>query len=139
LLVIPIEESLLYVRPLYLGSSTKRIPELKRVIVSYGNQIVMAETLTRALVEIFGSSIASSFEPDQMASTATSIVETSTGAPGAPAAPPLALNLTLTQLADELSVAIERQDKALKEGDWAKFGEEQRKIREIVARMKTVK
>ncbi|TAK18344.1 MAG: UPF0182 family protein, partial [Acidobacteria bacterium] len=37
LLVIPIEESLLYVRPLYLGSSTRRIPELKRVIVAYGN------------------------------------------------------------------------------------------------------
>ncbi len=139
LLVIPIEESLLYVRPLYLGSSTKRIPQLKRVIVSYGNQIVMAETLTRALVQIFGSSIASSFEPDQLDSTMTSVVETSTGAPGTPAASPLASNLTLAQLADELSTAIERQDRALTDGDWARFGDEQRKIREIVTRMKTIK
>jgi uncharacterized membrane protein (UPF0182 family) len=139
LLVIPIEESLLYVRPLYLGSSTRRIPELKRVIVSYGNQIVMAETLTRALVEIFGSSIASSFEPDQLESTTTSVVETPAAAPGAAPAPPLASNLSLVQLAGELSAAVERQDKALRDGDWAKFGEEQRKIREIVARMRTVK
>ena len=45
LLVIPIEESLLYVRPLYLRSAGGRIPELKRVIVAHQNQIVMEETL----------------------------------------------------------------------------------------------
>lgn len=139
LLVIPIEESLLYVRPLYLGSSTKRIPELKRVIVAYGNQIVMAETLTKALIEVFGPSIAASLEPDRLGSAATSIVEATSAMPGVVAGPPLAANLTLAQLAEELSAAIEREDKALKEGDWAKFGEEQKKIREIVARMKSVK
>ena len=51
LLVIPIEESLLYVRPLYLRSAEGRIPELKRVIVAYQSQIVMAETLVEALGE----------------------------------------------------------------------------------------
>jgi hypothetical protein len=45
LLVIPIKESLLYVRPLYLKASDGKIPELKRVIVAYQNQIVMADTL----------------------------------------------------------------------------------------------
>jgi uncharacterized membrane protein (UPF0182 family) len=139
LLVIPIEESLLYVRPLYLGSSTKRIPELKRVIVSYGNQIVMAETLTKALVEIFGTSIAPAFEPDRLEPDATSVVESTSAMPGAAAGPPLAANLTLSQLAGELSAAIDRQDRALSEGDWAQFGEEHKKIREIVERMKTVK
>jgi len=139
LLVIPIEESLLYVRPLYLGSSTKRIPELKRVIVAYGNQIVMAETLTKALIEIFGTSIASALESDRLESTATSIVEATSAMPGVEAAPALGVNLTFAQLAVELSAAIERQDKALKEGDWAAFGEEQKKIHEIAARMKTIK
>src|SRR5690606_32748367 len=52
LLVIPIEESLLYVRPLYLRSAGGRIPELKRVIVAYQEQIVMEETLTQGLVRI---------------------------------------------------------------------------------------
>ena len=49
LLVIPIEESLLYIRPLYLRAAGGRIPELKRVIVAYQNQIVMEETLDAAL------------------------------------------------------------------------------------------
>src|SRR5215831_17559687 len=49
LLVIPIEESLLYVRPLYLRGQGGRIPELKRVIVAYQNAIVMDETLEGAL------------------------------------------------------------------------------------------
>ena len=59
LLVIPVDESLLYVRPLYLRSPEGRIPELKRVIVAYQSQIVMAETLNQALMQIFGRSIAS--------------------------------------------------------------------------------
>ena len=53
LLVIPIEESLIYIRPLYLRSAGGRIPELKRVIVAHQNQIVMEETLERALDRLF--------------------------------------------------------------------------------------
>ena len=54
LLVIPVEEALLYVRPLYLRASGGKIPELNRVIVAYRDQIVMAETLDAALDGIFG-------------------------------------------------------------------------------------
>ena len=53
LLVIPIEESLIYIRPLYLKAAGGQIPELKRVIVAYQNNIVMAETLDAALERIF--------------------------------------------------------------------------------------
>ena len=53
LLVIPIEESLIYIRPLYLRAEGGRIPELKRVIVAYQNQIVMEETLDAALARLF--------------------------------------------------------------------------------------
>ena len=45
LLAIPVEESLLYVQPLYLAAEKGSIPELKRVIVAHGNQIAMGETL----------------------------------------------------------------------------------------------
>ena len=55
LLVIPIEESLIYIRPLYLRSAGGRIPELKRVIVAHQNQIVMEETLEEALDRLFPS------------------------------------------------------------------------------------
>ena len=55
LLVIPIEESLLYVRPLYLRSVGGRIPELKRVVVAHQNQIVMEATLEEVLERLFPS------------------------------------------------------------------------------------
>ncbi len=45
LLVIPIEQSLLYVQPIYLQAEGGKIPELKRVVVAYQNQVVMRETL----------------------------------------------------------------------------------------------
>ena len=53
LLVIPIEESLIYIRPLYLKAAGGQIPELKRVIVAYQNNIVMEDNLTAALERIF--------------------------------------------------------------------------------------
>ena len=53
LLVIPIEESLVYVRPLYLKADTGKIPELKRVIVGYEDNIAMERTLDEALKKIF--------------------------------------------------------------------------------------
>ncbi|MDP6657203.1 MAG: UPF0182 family protein [Nitrospinaceae bacterium] len=56
MLVIPIEESLIYVRPLYLKADAGKIPELKRVIVGYEDRIAMESTLEKALAEIFGES-----------------------------------------------------------------------------------
>ncbi|BAZ39124.1 hypothetical protein NIES4101_50760 [Calothrix sp. NIES-4101] len=53
LLVIPIEQSLLYVEPLYLEAEQNSVPTLVRVIVVYQNRIVMAETLEQALAAIF--------------------------------------------------------------------------------------
>jgi len=55
LLVIPIEESLIYVQPLYLQAKDDSIPELKRVIVAYKDDIAMAPTLDSALDELFGA------------------------------------------------------------------------------------
>ena len=53
LLVIPIEESLLYVEPLYLEAEQNRLPILARVIVAYQNRIAMSETLDQSLQAIF--------------------------------------------------------------------------------------
>ncbi len=53
LLVIPIEESLLYVEPLYLEAEQNSLPTLVRVIVAYENRIVMADSLDKALAAIF--------------------------------------------------------------------------------------
>jgi len=54
LLIIPIEDSLLYVQPLYLVATDKGgLPELRRVIVAYGNEVVMEETLEAAIQRLF--------------------------------------------------------------------------------------
>ena len=55
MLAIPIEKSLLYVQPLYLAAEKGSLPELKRVIVSMGNQIAMEESLEASLAQLFGT------------------------------------------------------------------------------------
>ena len=54
LLVIPIERSLVYVAPLYIAAEKGQLPELKRVIVGFGERIAMEETLDGALARVFG-------------------------------------------------------------------------------------
>src|SRR4030095_6598251 len=66
LMVIPIEESLIYVRPLYLRGSGGRIPELRRVVVIYQNQIVMEETLEAALARLFGGAAPAPRAPEDI-------------------------------------------------------------------------
>ncbi|MGD1914296.1 MAG: UPF0182 family protein [Rivularia sp. (in: cyanobacteria)] len=58
LLVIPIEQSLLYVEPLYIEAEENSLPTLVRVIVAYDNQIVMKNTLEDALQAIFNAPVA---------------------------------------------------------------------------------
>ncbi|NEQ53433.1 MAG: COG1615 family transporter [Leptolyngbya sp. SIO3F4] len=70
LLVIPIEDSLLYVEPLYLEAEQNRLPILARVIVAYQNRIAMGETLEQSLKAIFnpkqsnGPTILRDLEPE---------------------------------------------------------------------------
>src|SRR5439155_20303424 len=57
LLVIPIEESLIYVQPLYLRAEGGRIPEMKRVVVAHQNRVVMEETRDAGLARLFGGAV----------------------------------------------------------------------------------
>ncbi|MFW5896590.1 MAG: UPF0182 family protein, partial [Bacillota bacterium] len=54
LLVIPIEDSLLYVEPVYLEATDTAVPELRRIIVAHGNRLAMGRTLDEALEILFG-------------------------------------------------------------------------------------
>jgi uncharacterized protein len=56
LLVIPINDSILYIEPLYIQAETGQLPELKRILVSDGVRVVMEETLAEALEALFGKS-----------------------------------------------------------------------------------
>ena len=125
LLVIPIEESLLYIRPLYLRAAGGRIPELKRVIVGYQNQIVMEETLDEALGRLFprGGRIDTPPAPPVEAAGA----RTTTPQPA-----PTAEVAALTTQAREI---YDRAMKAQREGNWALYGEEIKRLGDVLAEL----
>ncbi len=100
LLVIPIGNSLLYVEPLYLQAETGQLPELKRVIVASGEQVLMADTLDEALASIGGAPVVMVEEEP---------VEEVVGA----------RDLALSALEH-----YERAQEYLREGDWAGYGAE---------------
>ena len=126
LLVIPIEEALLYVRPLYLRASGGRIPELNRVIVAYKDRIVMAETLETALSLIFGEG-----EETQRPPAASS----SAGASGEPRpAPGQERSPMNPALLEQARTHYDNAMKAQRDGDWARYGEEIRRLGELLQR-----
>ena len=128
LMVIPIEESLIYVRPLYLRAQGGRIPELTRVIVSYEERIVMEPTLEAAVARLFGgASPPSGAVPD---ATRTGPAPASGEAPAPPPVPPT------VDLAAEARAHYDRAIAAQRAGDWAKYGEELRLLGEVLAKMK---
>jgi uncharacterized membrane protein (UPF0182 family) len=141
LMVIPIEESLLYVRPLYLRAQAGRIPELTRVIVAYQNTIVMERTLDAALARLFGGPLAASAASDtapRAPGTAPGAQEPS-GAPEnrtAPSAPPQPGAPGAPDLVAEAHATYERALAAQRAGDWAKYGEEIKRLGELLARMR---
>ncbi len=109
LLVIPIENSILYVEPIYLQAERGRLPELKRVIVVSGDGIAMELTLAQSLSAIYA---------------------------GLPAAlPPAAEVLLPTEISELTKLAQEHYTKAqeyLKAGDWTGWGEELKKMEEAL-------
>jgi uncharacterized membrane protein (UPF0182 family) len=135
LLVIPIEESLLYVRPLYLRSPEGKIPELKRVIVAYQSQIVMAETLNDALAQIFGRSAVAALSSDRLQSSATSVVPATVATPE----PAESHEPSTSDLVAEAQSHYDRAEKALRDGDFALFGDELKKLGEALDKLKIAK
>lgn len=128
LMVIPIEQSLIYVRPLYLRAQAGRIPELTRVIVAYQNRIVMEPTLDLALARLFGQT-----DPAKPA-TATA---TAAPPPQAGTTPPAGTDAaTWQRMAAEARDVYQRALDAQRAGDWAKYGEEIKRLGEVLEKMR---
>ncbi|MCK8823749.1 UPF0182 family membrane protein [Fuchsiella alkaliacetigena] len=113
LLVIPIENSVLYVEPVYLESEQSQIPELRRVIVAYDDQVVMANNLDLALAEIFGEQLLEDseelveeldFDSPEMAEVETEL-------------------RSMQQLVGDALSTYSQAQSSLQEGDWGKYGE----------------
>jgi len=126
LLVIPLEDSLLYVEPLYIRAQNGQLPELKRVLASYGDRTVMGTSIDSTLAALFknGESaaplIAASLPPSGMTPPAGSGTPPLVAAPVAPA-----------HAAPELQSAATHYSRAiaaLKQGDWTAFGDEMRQL-----------
>jgi uncharacterized membrane protein (UPF0182 family) len=123
LLVIPIEESLIYIRPLYLRAAGGKIPELKRVIVAYQNQIVMEETLDEALSRLFPGG-----RPRAEQVPALPVGPTPPGQVEEP-------RTDASALAAEARAHYDRAMKAQREGNWALYGEEIKRLGEVLEKL----
>ena len=111
MLVIPIEKSLLYVQPLFLAADKGGLPELKRVIVAFGDEVVMEDNLELALQRLFGG------KKDE----AKAVTENSKGAPASLGKEAMSIY--------EKAITLQRQ------GNWAGYGEELSKLEQVLKRM----
>jgi hypothetical protein len=115
LIVTPVNGGLLYIEPIYLQAEASRLPELKRVVVSYQNRIAMANTLSEGLAQVLGP---------------TPVAQGPGQAPadGQQATEPLPAD------AGELARSAQSHYKAaqacLEAGDWACYGEELQALEE---------
>ena len=117
LLAIPIEKSLLYVQPIYLAAEQGSLPELKRVVVAFGDRIAMEETLDQALQRIFGGKPAGE-------------------SPQAPAAAAMAAPVKGDQsIARQALEHFQRSQELLKQGNWAGYGEELKRVENLLKEM----
>jgi hypothetical protein len=75
LLVIPIENSILYIEPIYLRAVNAQIPELRGVIVVYSDVLAMRPTLDEALITVFGEEVSEIVEEESVKDLVKQLVE----------------------------------------------------------------
>ncbi len=117
LLVIPIEDSLLYIEPIYLQAERGRIPELRRVVVSYQDRISMGETLDQALRGVFTGWTAKKLSGPGSAGFSADILPARLGA--------------------EAWTIYQRGQDALRRGDWSAYGQANKELGDVLRRLKS--
>ena len=137
LLLVPIEDSILYVRPLYVqaeGDST--VPELVQVIVAVGEDVVMADSLQDALETLTNSSLSGLF--DGITSGKSSKIETNEEDPSQEEPVSTIEFADISEDVAQIIVEIDRLQKASAQAlandpaDWEEFGRLQAQIQELV-------
>ena len=126
LLVVPVQNAVLYVEPLYLAAeSGASLPELKRVIVAYSDHVVMERSLGDALNVIFGGAGASaeSSRPTEPTGAAVS-------------APAKTISIPLQNLVQQANQHYERAQQDLRQGNWTGYGQEIQRLGQILKQMK---
>ncbi len=123
LLVFPVAGSLLYVEPLYLQSSSGRIPELQRVIVATADEVVMEANLGLALARLFGEEVLADAGLAELA-TFGGVAAVEEVLAEAEASGPLGQGATVEELIIQANEQFTRAQEAAQAGDWARYGEE---------------
>jgi hypothetical protein len=117
-IVTPIENSFLYVVPLYLKAEGTNFPQLKRVIAVAGDKVVMEPTLDEALNDLFGT------QQPQAGATPAPVAQT-TGA---------AAQATTGQLdSGQARTQFDNAQQAMQQGDWDKFGKAMAALKLLLA------
>jgi uncharacterized membrane protein (UPF0182 family) len=124
LLVIPVGNAVLYIEPLYLAAQAGgALPQLKRVLVSYSDQVVMEDTLDAALSRIFSGQVSTGSEV---------VAAAQPGAPAAARTPARAQTAAQMEqfqaLAQEANQHYQRALQLQRQGDWAGYGQEIKKL-----------
>ncbi|HEX8939534.1 MAG TPA: UPF0182 family protein [Candidatus Limnocylindrales bacterium] len=117
LIVVPVQDSLLYLEPIYLQSTTTNLPEFKKIVVASPSRVVWGDTLAQALDALLTGGPAPSPSPSGSPSPSPS------GGPSpTPAGTPPPGNVQA--LVDYANRHFELAQQALRDGDFARYGQE---------------
>ncbi|MDH7571540.1 MAG: UPF0182 family protein, partial [Armatimonadota bacterium] len=134
-MVIPIADSMIYVTPLYLRSVNSQMPALKKVLLTYGNHVEMADTLDEGLNAVFGpSGPRVGVQKRAPAAAPAGPQRAATAAPQPPAA--AGGMAEIRGLAREADTQYRRAQDALREGDWAAYGAEMKRLEQTLSRLR---
>ena len=139
LLLIPIDNAVLYVQPWYQVAKdpNRQLPQLTQVIVAYGKQVVIEETLQEALQALFGQQATTQEQPDAETTEPGGEGDGDTGGP-APEAPTGSASEQAAALLEEANTLFEEAETALSEdGDLGRYqelvGDANAKVDEAIA------
>jgi hypothetical protein len=127
LLVIPIDNSFLYVEPVFLQGGAGGLPEMKAVIVATSDRLAMEQTLDEALEAVFGVGPSPTPTPTPG--------PTPTPSPGPSPSPTPPPDDEIAALAESIQLHIDRMEEFAGAGDWPAHGEELDALKDDVERL----
>ncbi|HEY1298247.1 MAG TPA: UPF0182 family protein, partial [Chloroflexota bacterium] len=130
LLVIPLEDSILYVQPLYIQAASSPLPELKRIIVASTGAVVMSDRFDTAL-----AALGQGRSGEVLSSPSAASVSTPSTA-GAQGQSPTS-NQSAAQLAAAARDHLRTAEQAAGRGDWATYGTEMAQVHQLLDQLAT--
>jgi uncharacterized membrane protein (UPF0182 family) len=129
MLVLPIDNTFLYVEPIYIQSSQARMPQLKKVVLAMGNTLIYRDTYAEALAELTGG---------RAATALTSTVSGTSAVPAQPSTPSATAPASSTPppagSVEQVRQHLRRYRELSSQGRWSEAGKELEAIEKLVGR-----